>query len=88
MSDHGTSMVDGRGVNRLVNFLKRSYIKMKIKNDPNHLNNKNLPFIIAEIGSNFNQDINQAKKLIDVSANAKVNAVKFQLFRAEELQSS
>jgi len=43
------------------------------------------PYIIAEVGSNFNQSLDTAKKLIDESVKAKVNAVKFQLFRAEEL---
>ena len=43
------------------------------------------PFIISEIGSNFNQDIEQAKRLIEASAEGNANAVKFQLFRAEEL---
>jgi len=42
-------------------------------------------FVIAEIGSNHNQDLKQAKKLIDVSAEAGVDAVKFQLFRADSL---
>jgi N-acetylneuraminate synthase len=35
-------------------------------------------YIIAEIGVNHNGDVNVAKQLIDVSAEAKVNAVKFQ----------
>lgn len=42
-------------------------------------------FIIAEIGSNHNQDINIAKKLIDVAAEAGVDAVKFQLFSSDKL---
>ena len=42
-------------------------------------------FIIAEIGSNFDQNINKAFKLIDVAKESGADAVKFQLFRAEEL---
>jgi sialic acid synthase SpsE len=43
------------------------------------------PYVIAEVGSNFNQDIDTARKLIDVAADAGANAVKFQLFRANAL---
>lgn len=42
-------------------------------------------FIIAEAGSNHNQLIDQAKKLIDIAAESKVDAIKFQLFKAEKL---
>ena len=42
-------------------------------------------FVIAEIGSNHNQDINIAKKLIDVAAEAGADAAKFQLFDSDEL---
>lgn len=41
-------------------------------------------FIIAEIGSNHNNDFELALKLIDVAAEAKVDAVKFQTFRAKD----
>jgi sialic acid synthase SpsE len=40
------------------------------------------PFVIAEAGSNFNQDLDTARRLIDVAAKAGADAVKFQLFRA------
>lgn len=43
--------------------------------------------IIAEAGVNHNGDINLAKKLIDVAAEAKVDYVKFQTFKAENLVS-
>ncbi len=43
------------------------------------------PYVIAEVGSNFNQNLDTAKRLIDVAAAAKANAVKFQLFRASLL---
>lgn len=44
-------------------------------------------FIIAEAGVNHNGNIELAKKLIDVAAEAKVNAVKFQTFKTENLVS-
>lgn len=42
-------------------------------------------FVIAEAGSNHNGDLDIAKELIDVAADAGADAVKFQTFRAEEL---
>lgn len=39
-------------------------------------------FVIAEVGSNHNGDIELARKLIDAAAEAGVDAVKFQTFRA------
>jgi N-acetylneuraminate synthase len=42
-------------------------------------------FIIAEAGSNHNGDLDTAKELIDVAADAGADAVKFQTFRAEDL---
>ena len=44
-------------------------------------------FIIAEAGVNHNGSIELAKKLIDVAVEAKVDAVKFQTFKAENLLS-
>jgi len=44
-------------------------------------------FIIAEAGVNHNGDIELAKQLIDVAAEAGANAVKFQTFKAEKLVS-
>lgn len=43
------------------------------------------PYIIAEIGSNFDKNLDKAKKMIDVAKEAGANAVKFQLFRADVL---
>lgn len=43
--------------------------------------------IIAEAGVNHNGDINLAKQLIDAAADAKVDYVKFQTFKAENLVS-
>jgi N-acetylneuraminate synthase len=42
-------------------------------------------FIIAEAGSNHNGSLEQAKRLIDVAADAGADAVKFQVFRAARL---
>ena len=42
-------------------------------------------YIIAEIGSNHDQDLSQAKKLIDVAASAGSDAVKFQTLDYDEL---
>ncbi len=41
-------------------------------------------FVVAEIGSNHDGDLDQALRLIDVSADAGVDAVKFQTFRAAQ----
>jgi len=41
-------------------------------------------FIVAEIGSNHDQNLDQALRLIDAAATAGVDAVKFQTFRAAE----
>jgi len=43
------------------------------------------PYVIAEVGSNFNQSLDTAFRLIDVAADAGASAVKFQLFRADIL---
>ena len=45
-------------------------------------------FVIAEIGSNHNHDFGLAKQLIDSAADAGVDAVKFQTFRAKSHYSS
>lgn len=42
-------------------------------------------FIVAEAGSNHNGKLELAQKLIEVAAQAKADAVKFQLFRASKL---
>jgi sialic acid synthase SpsE len=43
------------------------------------------PYFIAEAGSNFDQDLGTAKRLIDIAVEAGAQAVKFQLFRADAL---
>lgn len=42
-------------------------------------------YVIAEAGSNFDGNLSQARQLIDVAAEARADAVKFQLFRADVL---
>jgi N-acetylneuraminate synthase/N,N'-diacetyllegionaminate synthase len=42
-------------------------------------------FLIAEAGVNHNGDLSIAKRLIDVASEVKVDAIKFQTFKAEEL---
>lgn len=49
------------------------------------LGSDNHCFIIAEIGINYDQNIEQAFKLIDAAANAGCSAVKFQLFSASRM---
>jgi len=44
-------------------------------------------FIIAEAGSNHNQDFDMAMELIDVATDAQADAVKFQTYSAETLYS-
>lgn len=44
-------------------------------------------FIIAEAGSNHDRKLNQAIELIDIAAEAQVDAVKFQIFSADTLYS-
>jgi N,N'-diacetyllegionaminate synthase len=46
------------------------------------------PYVIAEAGSNFNQDLDTAYRLIDVAADGGADCVKFQLFRADALYPS
>jgi N-acetylneuraminate synthase len=42
-------------------------------------------FIVAEAGSNHDGSLDRAKRLIDAAADARADAVKFQLFRAAKL---
>jgi N,N'-diacetyllegionaminate synthase len=44
-------------------------------------------FIIAEIGANHNQSLSLAKEMITAAAEAKADAVKFQIYSAETLYS-
>ena len=47
-----------------------------------------MTYIIAEIGVNHNNNINISKKLIDFCSDQKINAVKFQTFKAKNLALS
>ncbi|MDH5189723.1 MAG: N-acetylneuraminate synthase family protein [Gammaproteobacteria bacterium] len=49
-----------------------------------HIGDGHPSYIIAEIGSNHNQDYQLALKMIDTAAEAGVDAVKFQTFRAKD----
>lgn len=44
-------------------------------------------FIIAEVGSNHDRKLQQAKRLIEFAAEAEADAVKFQTYSAETLYS-
>jgi N,N'-diacetyllegionaminate synthase len=60
-------------------------INNNIKIENKLIGENNPCFIIAEAGVNHNGSLETAKKLIDVAADAKVDAVKFQTFKAEKL---
>lgn len=47
--------------------------------------NDGRPYVIAEIGSNFDQSLDTARRLIDMAARAGADCAKFQLFEAEAL---
>ena len=52
----------------------------------NKIVGENYPFFsIAEIGSNFDQSLEKAYKLIDLAVESGAYAVKFQSFKAENL---
>ena len=46
---------------------------------------KNKTYVIAEAGSNFNQNLSTAMKLIETAKDCGADAIKFQLFKAEIL---
>ncbi|KAF5414904.1 MAG: hypothetical protein C5S49_06500 [Candidatus Methanogaster sp.] len=60
---------------------------MKIKIGSRFVGSGEPAFIIAEAGANHNRDFDMAKKLIDVAADSKADAVKFQTYSAETLYS-
>ena len=58
---------------------------MQIKIGKNIISIDTEPFVIAEIGSNFDQNLKKAYKLISIAKNCGADAVKFQLFNSELL---
>lgn len=60
---------------------------MSIKINKTKINNFSTPYIIAEIGSNHNGNINLCKKLVHAAKKAGANAVKFQMFSEKSLFS-
>lgn len=62
-------------------------MKTEVKIGNKKIGGNNPTYIIAEIGSNHNKDKEIAKKMIDKAAEAGVDAVKFQTFKAEALYS-
>ncbi|QZA89091.1 N-acetylneuraminate synthase [Salinarchaeum sp. IM2453] len=55
--------------------------------DGTHIGSGQSPYFIAEAGVNHNGDVELAKKLIEVAADAGADAVKFQTFSADRLVS-
>ena len=45
------------------------------------------PTLIAEVSSNHNQDLDRSKEFIKVAADSGCDAVKFQLFKIDQLFS-
>ena len=62
-------------------------MKKEVKIGNKIIGGVNKTYIIAEIGSNHNKNMETAKKLIDLASDAKVDAVKFQTYKAEKLYS-
>jgi N-acetylneuraminate synthase len=49
------------------------------------IRNFSIPYVIAEIGSNHNGDMNLARKMIDAAKTCGCDAVKFQSWTPESL---
>jgi N-acetylneuraminate synthase/N,N'-diacetyllegionaminate synthase len=62
-------------------------LKKEVKIGNKIVGGKHPTYIIAEIGSNHNRNMDIAKELIDKAAEAGCDAVKFQTFKAEKLYS-
>src|SRR5690348_16911259 len=50
-----------------------------------HIRDGGVPYVIAEAGSNFDQSLDTARRLIDAAAECRADAIKFQLFKASAL---
>ena len=57
----------------------------EIKIGRNTISDNSPTFLIAEAGVNHNGDMALAKKLVDKAVESKVDAVKSQMFKTEEL---
>ena len=64
--------------------MSKKNITLEFKIGTRSVGDNNPCFFIAEIGSNYNQDFDLARKLIDKAVESGVDAVKFQTFRANE----
>ncbi len=62
-------------------------MKREITIGDRHIGPGHPTYIIAEVGANHNRDLTIAKTLIEKAADAGVDAVKFQTYRAENLYS-
>tara|TARA_Y100000591_G_C21800587_1_gene681843 strand:- start:173 stop:1183 length:1011 start_codon:yes stop_codon:yes gene_type:complete len=62
--------------------LYNNKLEFRIKNK---IYNSSKTLIIAEAGSNHNQSLSRAKKLIDIASKAQCDAIKFQLFKADKI---
>ena len=61
---------------------------MKFKISKNkYIEDKDPPYIIAEIGSNHNGDMNLCKKIVDAAKEAGADCVKFQFFSTSSIFS-
>jgi N,N'-diacetyllegionaminate synthase len=59
----------------------------KVGKEEKWIGNGEPTFIVAEVGINHNGDLNLAKKIIDEAKKCGVDAVKFQVFKADEFVS-
>ena len=86
MAARGRSIVMEWAQSACLTKSKRSYLAEKyIRNQWYPVGNNSAPYVIAEVGSNFDKNLDKARKLIDIAKDAGANAVKFQLFRADVL---
>jgi len=60
-------------------------MKSEVKVGKRAIGRGNPTFIIAEVGSNHNRDLEKARKLVQIAAQSGADAVKFQTFIAERL---
>jgi len=58
---------------------------MKFKLGSKTITNSSQPYFIAEIGVNYENDINRAKKIINLAKKGGADAVKFQSYKAETI---